>query len=159
MYWIHWGKERENQLANIPDFPDLEVVNSLDDTEEVKEEENENENEEKEDNLISDDIIIDSNEFNYDDANFQQKDSSDLHHVVSPTNTGILGSFRSILGLYTNVGNNTDAKNENDVIKIDGVKYRSAIILLTHTDLQLFKDDLLFTFGEDVWLELKGNDY
>ena len=82
---------QENQLANLPDFPDLEVVNSLDDTEEVKEEENENENEEKEDNLISDDIIIDSNEFNYDDANFQQKDSSDLHHVVSPTNTGILG--------------------------------------------------------------------
>ena len=38
MYWIHWEKERENQLANIPDFPDLEVVNSLDDTEEVKEE-------------------------------------------------------------------------------------------------------------------------
>ena len=159
MYWIHWEKERENQLANLPDFPDLEVVNSLDDTEEVKEEDNENENEEKEDNLISDDIIIDSNEFNYDDANFQQKDSSDLHHVVSPTNAGILGSFRPILGLYTNVGNNTDAKNENDVIKIDGVKYRSAIILLTHTDLQLFKDDLLFTFGEDVWLELKGNDY
>ena len=131
--------------------------------EELREEENENDY-----NMLNVNDGSDQTAAYYQD-NDKNKDSSE--YIVdddSHATTGVLGSLRSILGLYTAAeSNNTSAeskfnlnyRNENDVIKLDGVRYKSAIILITRADQNLFKRDLSFTFSDDVWLELVGNDY
>jgi hypothetical protein len=129
---------------------DEEVEDEVDEIEKEHEEQSEEENDTHD---------------NYQD-NDKNRDSSDYRvEDESPATTGMLGSLRSILGLYTTVESNATAesnlhyRNENDVIKLDGVKYKKAIILITQADQDLFKQDLSFTFGDDVWLELIGKDY
>lgn len=171
MYWMHWEKERESHLLNTPFFPesevnevDEEVEDEIDEIEKEHEEHREEENE-NDDNKLNVNDGSDKTVAYYQD-NDQNKDSSD--YIVddeSYATTGMLGSLRSILGLYTSAESNTIAeknlnyRNENDVIKLDGVKFKGAIILITQADMYLFKRDLSFTFGDDVWLELIGNDY
>jgi len=144
---------------------DEEVEDEIDEVEkeheELREEENENDYNMQNVKDGSDQTAA------YYQENDKNKDSSDyIIDDESHATTGMLGSLRSILGLYTAAeSNNTIAesklnyRNENDVMKLDGVRYKSAIILITRADQDLFKQDCSFTFGDDVWLELKGNNY